>query len=429
VKKRYWISRSCIAVLVGIGSLLVGCTGNVPAGGTVLDTVRSDKPRLSPSLDSVQGSDLVAGNTAFALDLYRMLLGEMGQENALVSPYSLSLALAMTYAGARGETARQMAEALHYTLPQEQLHPAFSALDQALISRGEGAEQEAFRLKIVNAIWPQQGVPFRDSFLDTLAEYYGAGLYPVDFARSEEARQAINDWVSEETEQKIEDLLPPGSITSNTALVLSNAVYYYAAWMHPFAEEATADGAFALLDGQQVTVPTMHQVAPLGYAERPGVRAVELPYANGELSMVVLVPDGGMFEAFAQGLEPAELQAILSALTPTQVRLALPKFGFGAGFEAKDALVGLGMVDAFGDRADFSAMDGTKELFIDKVYHKAFIAVDEAGTEAGAASAVVMARKGSMVEQEVEVSRPFVFLIRDVETGVILFLGHVVNPA
>jgi serpin B len=431
VKRCYWISRSSMAVLAlaGIASVLAACMTNVPTGGTILSIVKSDKPRLSPSLDEAPVPDLVEENTAFALDLYRVLLSETGQENSLVSPYSLSVALAMTYAGARGETARQMAEALHYTLPQEQLHLAFNALDRALASRGEGAEQEAFRLKLVNTIWPQQGYAFLDAFLDTLAENYGAGLHPVDFARSEEARQAINEWVSKETERKIEELLPPGSITGETALVLSNAVYYYAAWMHPFAEEATADGAFTLLDGQQVTVPTMHQVAQLGYAEHPGVRAVELPYANGKLSMVVLLPDESTFKAFAQGLETAELRAILGELEPTQVRLALPKFGFDAGCEAKRALMRLGMVDAFGDKADFSGMDGTTELFIDEVYHKAFIAVDEAGTEAAAASAVVMARKGTMAEQEVEVSRPFLFLIRDVETGTILFLGHVVNPA
>jgi serpin B len=321
-----------------------------------------------------------------------------------------------------------MTEALHL-VPQEQLHPAFNALDRALDSRGKAAVPGAFCLKVANAIWPQQGYAFLDPFLDTLAEHYGAGLYTLDFARSEEARQAINGWVDEETEHRIKELLPPGSLTGDTALVLSNAVYFYAAWRHPFAEEATIDGAFTLLDGKQVTVPTMHQVAQLGYAARPGVRAVELPYAAGELSMVVLVPDEGTFEAFAQGLEAEELQAILSGLTPTQVRLALPKYEFAAGFEAKKALTHLGMVDAFGDRADFSGMDGTTELYIDEVYHKAFIAVNEAGTEAAAASAVVMTRKGPMVEQEVEVNRSFVFLIRDVETGAILFLGHVVNPA
>jgi serpin B len=239
----------------------------------------------------------------------------------------------------------------------------------------------------------------------------------------------INGWVSEETESKIQELLPRGAVDADTALVLTNAIYFYGAWVTPFAEKATADGTFQCLDGGPIAVPMMNQVAPLGYAERAGVRAVELPYAGGAQSMVVLVPDQGTFEAFVQSLEADRLQAILDDLKPTTVRLALPKFRFDAAIEAEDALVALGMVDAFGGDADFSGMDGTTELYIDQVYHKAFIDVGEAGTEAAAASAVVVSRKGSIVEQEVMVGRPFLFLIRDVETGTILFLGHVVDPS
>jgi serpin B len=186
---------------------------------------------------------------------------------------------------------------------------------------------------------------------------------------------------------------------------------------------------FTLLDGTQVAAPMMNQLASLGFAQRLGAQAVELPYAGGELSMVVLVPDAGEFEAFAKGLDAETLDAILNALEPTGVRLSLPKFRFDAESKLKPALVELGMVDAFGD-ADFSGMDGTHELFIDEVYHEAFVDVDEAGTQATAASAVVMARKGGMqMEQEVKVNRPFLFLVRDIETGAILFLGHVMNPA
>ena len=176
-------------------------------------------------------------------------------------------------------------------------------------------------------------------------------------------------------------------------------------------------------------VPTMEQVASLGYAELPAVQAVELPYAGGELSMVVLLPDEGNFVPFAQALDADQLDTILSELAPTSLRLALPKFRYGAAFELRKALTELGLVDAFGDRADFSAIDGSHELFIDQVYHQALVDVDEAGTEAAAASAVVIARKGTLrAEEDLRVEHPFLFLIRDIDTGAILFLGHVVNP-
>lgn len=425
---------ACLAIL-GLALItagLAGCAGP----GLVVDTVQADvvqserSRQPAPALEEAQVPELVAGNTAFALDLYRRLFDR--QENLFYSPYSLSTALAMTYAGARSETERQMAEALHYTLPQAQLHPAFNTLDQALASRSAGEDEQAFCLHVVNALWGQQGYTFLDTFLDTLAENYGAGLRLVDFGQAQQALQTINRWVGEQTERRIEELLPPGAVDGETVLILTNAVYFQAAWLHPFAESATQDATFTRPDGGQVTAPMMTQVASLGYAQRPGVQAVELPYAggmpSGALSMVILLPESGTFEAFVQGLDAGQMDALLGDLQPTGVRLALPRFRFAAEFELADALVEQGMVDAFGE-ADFSGMDGTRELFIDQVYHEAFVAVDEAGTEATAATAVVMARKGgAQVEQEVRLDHPFLFLIRDVETGTILFLGHVVDP-
>ena len=426
MKKQYRIGKDLVGLVIlslaVVVSGLAGCVAPGFAGSAVgAGVVRSNRPRLAaPSPDEAQVPELVEGNTEFALDLYRVLYSE--EENLFTSPYSLSAALAMVYAGARGETERQMAEVLHYTLPQAQLHPAFNALDQALASRGEGS------LYIADAVWGQPGYSFRDAFLDTLAENYGAGLRVVDFGQAEEARQTINQWAADRTEGRIQELLPPGVLNAETALVLTDAVYFRAAWTYAFAEDRTHDDAFTLLGGGQVTVPMMEQVASLGYAERPGVRAVELPYAGGELSMAVLLPEAGTFEAFAQELDAGQLDAILGDMRPLPVRLAMPRFRIGAGFRLKDALMELGMVDAFGE-ADFSGMDGTRELFLREVCHEAFVAVDEAGTEAAAASAAVMERKGLRAEQEVSVDRPFLFLIRDVETGSVLFLGHVVNPA
>jgi len=437
MKKRFWINGVFVPLALTIAvSGLAGCAALGSAGSVVMaDIVRSDRPRLpAPPLDEARVPELVKGNTAFALDLYRALFAK--EENLFYSPYSLSAALAMAYAGARGDTERQMAEVLHYTLPQPQLHPAFNALDQALVSEGEGEDEEtlrqnskqAFHLHITNALWGQQGYSFLDAFLDTLAENYDAGLRIVDFGQTEDTRHAINGWASDQTEGRIQELLPPGVLNAETALVMTNAVHFKAAWMQAFPEDSTHDGAFTLLDGGQVTAPMMEQAAQLGYAERPGVRAVEMPYAGGELSMVILLPEADTFEAFAQELDARQLGAILSDLKPTGVQLTMPKFRIDARFELKDALMELGMVDAFGE-ADFSGMDGTHELFIREVCHKALLAVDEAGTEAAAASAVVMERKGPRVAQEVSIDRPFLFLIRDVETDTVLFLGHVVNPA
>jgi serpin B len=343
----------------------------------------------------------------------------------LFSPYSLSVALAMTYAGARGETERQMVEALH--LPaQDQVHPAFNALDQALAARGA---QEGVALDFANALWPQRGYPFLDSFLDLLAENYGAGLRALDFGQSEASRQQINGWASDETEERIQELLPEGAVDGETVLVLTNAVYFDAAWLNPFREEATYKGGFKLLEGRQVGVPMMSQTTNLSYAQLDGVQAVELPYAGQELSMVVLVPDAGTFESYASSLTVDDVNAVLAALQPASVRLDLPKFSYDAGLALKQALTKLGITDAFTMEADFSGMDGTQELYVDDVYHKAFIAVDEAGTEAAATSAVVMSRKGISRPHELIVDRPFVYLIRDLETGAILFLGHVLDPS
>jgi serpin B len=399
------------------------------------EAVASDLERVSaPEVSDETMDELVAGNTAFALDLYQQLVETQGDQNLFYSPYSISLALAMTYAGARGETEQQMADALHYTLPQERLHPAFNALDQLLESRGEGAEgrdDKAFRLNIANAIWGQEGYPFLDPFLDKLAMNYGAGLRVLDFVQAaEKARVTINEWVSEETEGKIEELIAQGVITPMTRLVLTNAIYFNAAWSAPFQEERTRDGAFYLLDGSEVTVPMMRKTTSYGYAEGEGYQAVELLYDGQQLSMVIVVPESGEFEAFEGALDAERMSAIVDKLDRQEVALTMPKFEFDSGFGLNDALRAMGMEDAFSEAADFSGMTGTTELFISSVIHKAFVSVDEEGTEAAAATAVVMAAKAMPAEPvEVTVDRSFIFTIRDIETGAVLFVGRVLDPS
>lgn len=410
---------------------LTGCS-LVGWGDTAkADVLKSDKLRL-PVGDAAGVPELVASNTQFALDLYRALFSK--GTNLFYSPYSISEALAMTYAGAKGETEREMATVLRFTQPQERLHPAFNSLDQLLASRGRSSKEEEgsrFELHVANALWGQKGYPFRPAFLDVIAQDYGAGLRLLDFAAAPDAsRQAINRWVEEQTAQKIKDLLPPDSIDKLTRLVLSNAIYFNAGWQYPFQDSATKDGTFKLLDGHTVTVPMMQESERLGYAEGEGWQAVELPYVGGELSMVVLLPAEGSFESFARDLDSAKLTAALKGIAPTQVALTLPRWKFESSVRLSEPLMGLGMKLAFSMAADFSGMTTRPELYIDDVYHKAFVAVDEKGTEAAAATAVVMNLKAMPGKpKEVRADRPFIFLIRDMQTGTILFMGHVVNPA
>ena len=395
-------------------------------------TTPTEKQRVT-ALDVAPSdlADLVNGNSAFAFDLYQALAEKDG--NLFCSPYSISLALAMTYAGARGETEQQMADALHFILSQDHLHPTFNALDLELARRGEsakGKDSEGFRLNIVNAIWGQEGYKFLSEFLDALAENYGAGLRPLDFVNApEESRVAINDWVSEQTEGRIEDLIPKGILDALTRLVLTNAIYFNAAWSEPFEPELTGDGTFHLLDGSEVTAPMTQQTESFGYAEGEGYQAIELPYDGHELSMVILLPEMGGFETFEGSLDAERVAAIVKELAHKRVALTMPKFEFESSFSLKDTLAAMGMAVAFSGGADFSGMTGNRDLFIAEVIHKAFVSVDEAGTEAAAATAVIMPLAAMPQEPvEVTVDRPFVFLIRDIETGSILFVGRVVNP-
>ena len=419
------ISLSVVIAIVLLGS--VGCAQ--PVAGEI---VTSEKQRVtSPDVNETDLATLVGGNSAFAFDMYQALREEGG--NLFYSPYSISLALAMTYAGARGETAEQMADTLHFILRQERLHPAFNGLDIELSHRGEGAkgkEGEGFRLNIVNAIWGQDGYEFLSEFLDLLAINYGAGLRILDFTGApEESRITINNWVSDRTEGRIKDLIPQGVIDALTRLVLTNAIYFNAAWQYPFSEDMTEDGPFYLLDGGEVTVPMMRQTESFGYTDGGVYQAVELPYDGRELSMVILLPQAGQFERFEGSLDAQRVDAIIKDLEHRRVALTMPRFEFESGLGLKEVLATMGMPVAFSGDANFSGMTSNRDLFIADVIHKAFVSVDEAGTEAAAATAVVMALTAVPEEPvEVTVDRPFIFLIRDIETGTILFVGRIVDP-
>ena len=419
-------------LLASAMTLIIGLVGCAPAASA--DEVRSDEPRQTPaSLPANDLADLVSGNNQFAFDVYRQV--RQGTDNLFFSPYSISIALAMTYAGARGETAREMARAMQFYLPADSLHPAFNYLDRQLASRGEGAQGKdgkGFRLNVVNAIWGQKDYAFLSDYLDVLARNYGAGLRVLDFeTQPEPSRVTINKWVEEQTESRIKDLIPEGAIDSLTRLVLTNAVYFNAAWESQFKESATAPGAFHLIDGKETTVPMMRQTASFGYGEGAAFTVVELPYDGNELSMVILLPDEGQFEAFENALDNDVLRGVIDNLQRTRLDLTMPKFKMETSFGLNDALADLGMVAAFDPgSADFSGMGGTRDLYITDVVHKAFVEVDEAGTEAAAATAVIVGTTSMPADPiRVAIDRPFLFLIRDIETGTVLFLGRVMDPA
>ena len=419
------ISVLMVTLMVGLGAC------SQAAGGEVL---QSEKPReTAPEVSASDLTSLVDGNSAFAFDLYQQLKGK--EDNLFYSPYSISLALAMTYGGARNETEAQMADAMRFMLPQDRLHPSLNALALELNSRGQGAQGKdgkGFRLNIVNAIWGQQDYAFLSDFLDLLAVNYGAGLRVLDFiGATEESRVTINDWVSDQTEGRIKDLIPAGMLSPITRLVLTNAIYFNAAWEYPFGENMTEDGIFYRLDGSQVTAPMMSQKETFGYGEGEGYQAVELLYDGQELSMVILLPASGQFEAFEAALDAAQVDGIIGSIEHRQVDLTMPRFEFDSSFSLQAALAAMGMPLAFSEMADFSGMTGNRDLFIMDVVHKAFVSVDEEGTEAAAATAVVMGETAMPPSEAVEVTidRPFIFLIRDIETWVILFVGRTLDPS
>jgi serpin B len=395
--------------------------------------LKSDKSHnTSPEVSFSGMETLVAGNNEFALELYRQLsAGDDG--NLFFSPYSLSVALAMTYAGAEGNTKEQMAETLNFILEKEDLHAAFNKLAIELASRGEGNKNEnedGFKLNIVNAIWGQIEYEFLSEYLDALAVNYEAGLRLLDYTSDPEAcRQTINDWVSRQTEGKIEALIKEGIITEMTRLVLTTALYFNAAWDKPFKEDNTNDGIFYLPDGSTVSVSMMHQTEDFGYTEGDGYQAVELKYDGNELSMLIILPEEGTFEQFKTTFDTNKLDEIIENIRTASVRLTMPKFEYESQFSVKQALEAMGMTDAFSMAADFSGIDGTYDLYIEDVVHKAFVSVDEAGTEAAAASAVIINLKGILEQAEVTLDHSFIYLIRDIETNTILFVGSVVNPA
>jgi serpin B len=394
---------------------------------------------LAPSVgaqDNPAAGTMEAGNLDFSFDFYQQV--SAGEGNLFFSPYSILNAFWLAFAGADGDTAAQMSEVLRF-IPFDLLPMSSGVAQDSVITPTLDPNQPPpLTLRNANALWAQAGFPWLPDYL-AYAESSGAPIQQVDFGADPEAiREQINAWVEAQTEDKIQDLLPQGTIDAATRMVIANAVYFNANWLYPFEESLTQDGAFTLLDGSTVAVPLMSlpNAKGLRYVDGDGYAALVLPYAGGNAEMVILLPDAGNFEAFEAGLTAAQYRDILSSLTTTQAQVTLPRFSYEQPLDLAEPLVAMGLTDAFDPNlADFGRMYDRnavgQNLFIGAALHKAFIAVDERGTEAAAATALVMELTSAAVGEPVQfrVDRPFIYTIQDPTTNTILFAGRVLNPA
>ena len=368
---------------------------------------------------------LVQGNKNFAFDLYGQLRDL--RSNLFFSPLSISAALTMTYAGARGDTESQMAEVLHLNLSQDQVHPAFEGLLKSIVP---ASRQEGLQLTICNSIWTQKGYNIENQFLKLLDSHYGTSLKKVDFSGAfEVARHQINNWVKEQTQSKIQEFIKPGVLNPLTRLVLTNAIYFKADWARQFDKKKTQTVEFYGDIGQQVECLMMTQTAMFNYWENDSFQILELPYKDRELSMVILLP------VKITGLKEVEVALAggtrdywLSKLRPRMVSVFVPKFKLSYQIRLTEVLKLMGMPYAFSNLADFSGITTKKNLYISEVLHQAIIEVNEEGTEASAATGVVMSSRSASDTKIFRADHPFLFIIKDNQTGNIIFLGRITNP-
>ncbi|MFN8507695.1 MAG: serpin family protein [Dehalococcoidia bacterium] len=426
--------RRFLAVTAGFAGfwamqpLLSACGTDSAAAGEA----RADVARATPGANGLTEAITFANASRdLGWDLYRLLAAK-DTGNIFLSPYSIAAAMAMVTAGARGDTAVQLQRLLHTTGSGEGLHPAFNALDTVLTTTASKDRGVPFELTTANSAWGQSGFDFERAYLETLARYYGAGIQLADFQHEpDSARKAVNKWVEERTKERIKDLLPAGSVNTLTRLILVNAIYFKADWSAPFEKELTSPGAFTTAAGARKDVPMMRRTGTYEYAKGDGVELLELPYASSGVSMAVLLPAQGTL-AKAEGALAQSAGSLLASVKSTRVALTMPKWQFTSSFALKEALSTLGATDVFdAGRADLSGMDGRKDIFLTDVFHKAFVRVDEKGTEAAAATGAVVGATSAPVDPPVQftVDRPFIFLIRERETGAVLFAGRVVDPA
>lgn len=398
------------------------------------ELIQSELAReTSPDVDQGTIDTLTSDNRSFAFDLMEQIRSEDGG-NIFLSPHSISIALGMAYPGAAGETKTQLADVLNFSLDEDELHRAFNSLDLELKKRNNPAldEEEGGdppTLHIVNSIWGQKGYPFASDFLDTLAVNYGAGIRGVDFLENPDAvRKNINQWVEDQTNERIKDLLPEGSIDSSTKLVLTNAIYFLAGWHTPFSENATKDEPFYLVDGSSTDVPLMRETADYQFFQDDETNAVALPYVGKELSLIALQPaEADDFDDWEASLSQERFDAIVQELRTAQGTVVFPRFEVEGEYDLKALFELMGWTN-FGDLRAMRE-DNAAGLEITAILHKSFISLDEEGTEAAAATAVVVGEMASQVEFDLRFDRPFYYVIYDHPTDSILFIGRLMNPA
>ncbi len=428
--------------------------GTVEAGANPGALASSPLARETVVLGDTEKSDLSTSLSAFAFGLWQELRADPSTANNFAfSPASISLALGMTYAGAAGNTAAQMKTAMHVTTDSDVYFRSLNWLDQQLESRADAALKQAqsmstsssdagaapdpanFRLHVVNACWGDRTLTFEQPYLDTLATDFGSGVHLADFLNQPETeRIAINAWVSQETLNRINDLIPQGAIDSTTRSVLVNAIHLKLPWLDPFVETSTSPALFTKTGGSTVSVPFMNKTSYLSYAEDDTTQAVAIPLSGNAVQFVVFLPKAtSSLAQLEDSLAQGHAQTLVAGMATAwpQVTLALPKFVFTtASVRLSGALIALGMADAFDPSADFTGMTKEKPFYIGDVVHKAMVAVDEHGVEAAAATAVMMAGSGPPTDvKQVNVNRPFFFGIYDQPTSTWLFLGHVTDPS
>ncbi len=397
--------------------------------------------RRKDALKNFNQAVAVEANNAFAIQLYSQLAKENEGSNLFFSPFSMESALAMTYEGARGTTAEQMFKTLQFDaatgnqrnappIENAKIHDGFSQLTQRY-----NRDNKPYQLAIANSLWGEKTMPFREAFIKAMQDHYGAGVNSVSFrTQFEKVRKQINTWVEGRTNERIKDLLPDGSLDRLTRLVLVNAIYFKSDWASQFDVKNTGKRPFKLHDGTQIHHELMHQSGnKYPHTKQKDFAAIELPYKGDELSMLVLLPethDG--LPALEKRLSPQFISGVVSKLKSEKMAVMLPKFKLETKYKMKPTLKAMGMVDLFGRKADLTGLtdssDG-KALYVDQVYHNAFVEVNEEGSEAAAATAVVVRKRSAPRQSWFYASHPFIFAIRDRQTGTILFLGRVMNPA
>jgi serpin B len=422
-----WFAILAVVVLGCV--LLAGCSTPSDDGG------QQTPPPTTGGGAYVVEDDVTWSNNQFAADLYRELAAAPANsgKNIFFSPFSISSALAITYEGARGTTADEIRSVFYFPQDNTVLREGYKTIDAGL-----NAGDPAYELSTANALWAEQSYAFLPEYIRVARDYYGADATNMDFLNQPDpSRVTINQWVEDQTNDKIKDLLPLGSITGDTRLVITNAVYFYGTWVKQFEKDETEEVDFRVSDSKTVTVEMMQRTddeAVFGYAETDTLQVLSMPYEGEDdaaLFMLVLLPKGNDLVAVEAVLDEDQLAGLKGELVQKEVKVYFPKFRLETEYSLPSALAAMGMPTAFTDSADFSGMDGKTDLFITGAFHKAFVDVNEEGTEAAAATGIVAGLGMAPVTEPIPVFKadhPFIFLIQDEDSGAILFLGRVTDP-